>query len=454
MQTDLKKVFIKTYGCQMNDRDSEAVAQDMKHSGYTMTDDEKDADVILFNTCSVRDQAERKAMGKIGIIKKYREKKPNLKIGVIGCMAQSKGEEITDKYGHVDVVVGTDQLHKIPELLEKSEKEKTQIVSRGLSRDILDRLEVHPEGQISAQVSIMRGCNEYCTYCIVPFTRGQEKSRAIASIITEVKALVDKGVREIMYLGQNITAYGIIEARKERKYDKEVSPFAELLRETAKIEGIKRIRFTSPHARYFNDDLINTIAAEPKISRMIHFPLQSGSDKILKVMRRRHTAADFMVWVNKLKERVEGVTFSTDLIVGFPGESDEDFEATRQMCNEIDFDQEFIFRYSKRRNTPAAQMPNQLDEDLKMERNQILLADLAERLTAKNEKLVGTIQEVLVEGPSKRNSERWNGRNPNHKIVIFDPKDGVNVGDLVKIKIDMATQHSLYGEYVEHSEND
>ncbi|MCM8532796.1 MAG: tRNA (N6-isopentenyl adenosine(37)-C2)-methylthiotransferase MiaB [Lentisphaeraceae bacterium] len=453
MQTDLKKVFIKTYGCQMNDRDSEAVAQDMKHSGYTMTDDEKDADVILFNTCSVRDQAERKAMGKIGIIKKYREKKPNLKIGVIGCMAQSKGEEITDKYGHVDVVVGTDQLHKIPELLEKSEKEKTQIVSRGLSRDILDRLEVHPEGQISAQVSIMRGCNEYCTYCIVPFTRGQEKSRPIASIITEVKALVDKGVREIMYLGQNITAYGIIEARKERKYDKEVSPFAELLRETAKIEGIKRIRFTSPHARYFNDDLIDTIAAEPKISRMIHFPLQSGSDKILKVMRRRHTAADFMVWVNKLKDRVEGVTFSTDLIVGFPGESDEDFEATRQMCNEIDFDQEFIFRYSKRRNTPAAQMPNQLDEDLKMERNQTLLADLAERLTAKNEKLVGTLQEVLVEGPSKRNSERWNGRNPNHKIVIFDPQDGVKVGDLVKIKIDMATQHSLYGEYVEHSPN-
>jgi tRNA-2-methylthio-N6-dimethylallyladenosine synthase len=453
MQADTKKVYIKTYGCQMNDRDSEAVSQDMLSSGYALTENEKEADVILFNTCSVRDQAERKAMGKIGIIKKYRKDKPNLKIGVIGCMAQSKGDEITKKYGHVDVVVGTDQLHKIPELLEKAEKENTQIVSRGLSRDILDRLEVHPEGQISAQLSIMRGCNEYCTYCIVPFTRGQEKSRPVASIISEVKALVAKGVREVMYLGQNITAYGIIESRKTRTYNKEVSPFAELLRETAKIEGIKRIRFTSPHARYFNDDLIDTIAAEPKISRMIHFPLQSGSDHILKMMRRRHTAEEFMVWINKLKDRVEGVTFSTDLIVGFPGESAEDFDATRQMCNDIDFDQEFIFRYSKRRNTPAAQMPNQLDEDLKMERNQILLADLAERLTAKNEALVGTTQEVLVEGPSKRNSERWSGRNPNHKIVIFDPKENVKIGDMVMVKIDMATQHSLYGEYVEHSED-
>ena len=452
MKTDTKKVFIKTYGCQMNDRDSEAVAQDMKSAGYALTQDEHEADVILFNTCSVRDQAERKAMGKIGLMKRNLKNKPDLKVGVIGCMAQSKGEEITNKYEHVDIVVGTDQLHKIPDLLKESEEKQEQIVSRGLSRDILDRLEVHPEGQISAQISIMRGCNEYCTYCIVPFTRGQEKSRPVASIIEEVKALVEKGVREVMYLGQNITAYGMIEARRNRTFNKEISPFAELLRETAKIPEIKRIRFTSPHARYFNDDLIETIANEPKISRMIHFPLQSGSTRILKLMRRRHTADEFMEWINKLKSKVEGVTFSTDLIVGFPGETEEDFNATRQMCNDIDFDQEFIFRYSKRRNTPAAQMPNQLDEDLKMERNQILLDDLANRLSAKNEKLIGTVQEVLVEGPSKRNSERWNGRSPNHKIVIFDPQDDIKIGDLVNIKIDSTTQHSLYGTYAGHSE--
>lgn len=450
MQTDVKKVFIKTYGCQMNDRDSEAVAQDMENSGYVLTNEESEADVILFNTCSVRDQAERKAMGKIGLMKRHLKHKPDLKVGVIGCMAQSKGEEITEKYGHVDVVVGTDQLHKIPELLKKAEEEKTQIVSRGLSRDILDRLDVHPEGQISAQISIMRGCNEYCTYCIVPFTRGQEKSRPVASIIAEVKELVKRGVKEVMYLGQNITAYGIIETRKNRTYDPKVSPFAELLRETAKIPEIKRIRFTSPHARYFNDDLIDTIANEPKISRMIHFPLQSGSSRILKLMRRRHTADDFMSWVNKLKAKIPNVTFSTDLIVGFPGETEEDFNATRDMCNEIDFDQEFIFRYSKRRNTPAAQMPNQLDEDVKMERNQILLGDLETRLTAKNQKLLNTEQEVLVEGPSKRNSERWNGRSINHKIVIFDPQDDIKVGDMIKVKITKATQHALYGEYISH----
>lgn len=452
MPTEEKKVFIKTYGCQMNDRDSEAVAQDMENSGYSLTKEESEADVILFNTCSVRDQAERKAMGKIGLMVRNLKQNPDLKIGVIGCMAQSKGDEITKKYGHVDIVVGTDQLHKIPELLKKAEEEDQQIVSRGLSRDILDRLDVHPEGQISAQISIMRGCNEYCTYCIVPFTRGQEKSRSVASIIAEVKELVKRGVREVMYLGQNITAYGIIESRKNRMYDPMVSPFAELLRETAKIPEIKRIRFTSPHARYFNDDLIDTIAAETKISRMIHFPLQSGSSRILKLMRRRHTSVEFLDWINKLKAKVSGVTFSTDLIVGFPGETEEDFKATRDLCNEIDFDQQFIFRYSKRRNTPAAQMPNQLDEDLKMERNQILLGDLEERLTAKNTKLMDSIQDVLVEGPSKRNAERWNGRSMNHKIVIFDPRDDVKVGDLIKVKIDKTTQHALYGEYVEHAE--
>lgn len=450
MPTEDKKVFIKTYGCQMNDRDSEAVAQDMKNSGYALTDEEDEADVILFNTCSVRDQAERKAMGKIGLMVRNLKKKPNLKVGVIGCMAQSKGEEITEKYGHVDIVVGTDQLHKIPQLLKESEENKKQIVSRGLSRDIMDRLDVHPEGQISAQISIMRGCNEYCTYCIVPFTRGQEKSRPVASIITEVKELVKRGVKEVMYLGQNITAYGIIETRKSRTYDPKVSPFAELLRETAKIPEIKRIRFTSPHARYFNDDLIDTIAAEPKISRMIHFPLQSGSSRILKLMRRRHTAEDFLSWVKKLKEKIPDVTFSTDLIVGFPGETEEDFNATRELCNEIDFDQEFIFRYSKRRNTPAAQMPNQLDEDLKMERNQILLADLEKRLTAKNTRLMDSVQEVLVEGPSKRNEERWNGRSINHKIVIFEPQDDIKAGDLIQVRINKTTQHALYGEYIAH----
>ena len=448
-----KKVFIKTYGCQMNDRDSNAVGQDMAEAGYELTTNEEEADVMLFNTCSVRDQAERKAMGKVGTIRKTLKDRPEVQVGVIGCMAQSKGSEITDKYEHVDIVVGTDQLHRIPALLDQAEKEKKQIVQTSLSRDILERLDKHPEGELVAQVSIMRGCNEYCTYCIVPFTRGQEKSRSISSIVAECEALVKKGAREIMLLGQNITAYGILERRRDRQYNKEESPFAELLEELCKIEDLKRIRFTSPHARYFNDHLIDTIAKNHKICKGIHFPLQSGSDKILKVMRRRHTGAEFLEWTQKLRAKIPNVTFSTDLIVGFPGEEQEDFDATRQLCNDVDFDQQFIFRYSKRKNTPAANMPGQLDEETKVERNQILLKDLELRLTAKNQAYLGTEQEILVDGPSKRNPDRWSGRNTNYKIVIFDPVEGVAKGDLVKLKIDRATQHALYGSYVAHSEN-
>ena len=446
-----EKVLVKTYGCQMNDRDSEAVEMDLVKSGYEITAEESEADIIILNTCSVRDQAERKALGKVGHLKALRKNKPKLQVGVIGCMAQSRADEIVEKNENVNFVAGTDQLHKIPELIDKARSSEEALIETGLSRDIMERLDNHPEGQISASIAIMRGCNEYCTYCIVPFTRGQEKSRTIASIIAEVEALAKKGVREIMFLGQNITAYGLIEARRNRTFNKEVSPFAELLRQTAKIDGIKRIRFTSPHARYFNDDLINTIANEPKICRGIHFPLQSGSDRILKIMRRRHTAAEFLSWVNKLKERVEGVTFSTDLIVGFPGETEEDFQATRDLCNEIDFDQEFIFRYSTRKNTPAAQMPNQLDEDTKMERNQILLKDLEERLIEKNQKRVGTIEEIMVEGVSKRNTERWTGRTTNYKIVIFEPQENIKVGDMINVHIDRATQHALYGSYLEHT---
>jgi tRNA-2-methylthio-N6-dimethylallyladenosine synthase len=446
-----EKVLIKTYGCQMNDRDSEAVEMDLVKSGFEITAEENEADVIILNTCSVRDQAERKALGKVGNLKKLLRKKPSLQVGVIGCMAQSRADDIVDKNAHVNFVAGTDQLHKIPELIKKSKTSEEALVETGLSRDIMERLDNHPEGQMNASVAIMRGCNEYCTYCIVPFTRGQEKSRTIASIIAEVTALADKGVREIMYLGQNITAYGLIEARRDRTFNKEASPFAELLRETAKIEGIKRIRFTSPHARYFNDDLIDTIAAEPKICRAIHFPLQSGSDRLLKVMRRRHTAAEFLSWINKMKERVKGITFTTDLIVGFPGETDEDFNATRELCNEIDFDQQFIFRYSTRKNTPAAQMPNQLGEEIKIERNQILLKDLEDRLTKKNEARIGTTEEIMVEGVSKRNDTKWTGRTTNYKIVIFEPQDDIKVGDLINIKIDRATQHALYGSYLEHT---
>ena len=362
-----KTFFIKTYGCQMNDRDSQAISQDLILAGYNSTQEEKNADIILFNTCSIRDQAERKAFGKIGYMRKIVEKKPQVKIAVVGCMAQSRHKDIIKEFPYVNLIVGTDQLHKIPTLIKNQKDNKQQQVEVDFDPQVIEHLSQHPEGEISAQVSIMRGCNEYCTYCIVPFTRGQEKSRTVISIINEVRALTKKGVREINYLGQNITAYGIIEARKARNYDKEVSPFAELLRETAKIEKIERIRFTSPHARYFNDDLIQTIAQEKKICKGIHFPLQSGSNRILNIMRRRYTTEEFLHWINKLKTAIPDISFSTDIIVGFPGETEEEFLQTRELCEKIGFEQQFIFRYSPRKNTPAAQMPDHLSEEIKKE---------------------------------------------------------------------------------------
>ena len=448
MSEPAKKVLIHTYGCQMNDRDSEAVAMDLKAQGFELTEVEKDADVILFNTCSVRDQAERKAMGKIGLISRLKRRKPELRIGVLGCMAQSRSDELIEKFDHVDFVVGTDQLHRVPEMLRQVEAGAGRLVEIGLSRDILERLAAHPAGEISAQVSIQRGCNEYCTYCIVPFTRGQEKSRPAGSILAEIRGLADKGVREVTLLGQNITAYGLLEARRERSYNPARSPFAELLRAVAAISGIRRIRFTSPHARYFNQDLIDTIAAEPKICRGINFPLQSGSDHILKLMRRRYTAAEYLGWVRRVQEKVPEALFCTDIIVGFPGETEADFQATRDLCEEVGFDQSFIFRYSPRKDTPAARMSEPVPEDVMEVRQQLLMDDLNRRLEHRNLALIGTTQEVLVEGPSKRNNERWSGRSTHNKIVIFDPVPGLSPGALAQIKIDRSTLQALYGECV------
>ena len=442
------KVYLKTYGCQMNERDTEAVAVDMQSAGYEVTNDENLADVILFNTCSVRDQAERKALGKIGLIKKLKEKKPNIQVGFMGCMAQSRGATIAEKYTHIDLVTGPDQMNNIPQLLKTAKKDNKQIVKTEFNRAVEKNIQKHVQGKVSAYINIMFGCNEYCTYCIVPFTRGQEKSRRISSIIAEVKELSEKGVREITFLGQNITAYGIVEERKARsyaKYAQQSSPFAELLRETAKIDKIKRIRFTSPHARYFNDDLVETIAAEPKICRHIHLPLQSGSNRILKMMRRRYTAEEFLSWANKLKSAIPDLAIGTDIIVGFPGETEQDFQATRDLCNTIGFSQQFIFRYSQRYNTPAAKMANQLPDDIKKERNQILLSDLAARNEKCHQELVGTCQEILVEGPSKKNDLRWSGRTSQNKIVIFEPDRETQAGSLLNIDIKDYTNNSLYG---------
>ena len=441
------KIYIKTYGCQMNERDSEACAGMLVQQGHSIVDTEEEADVLIFNTCSVRELAERKALGKIGIMKKLKKLNPGLIIGVMGCMAQNLGEELLKKLPHIDFLIGTGQLHKLPDMLRSVADERHQAALLEESPEVLTGMATHFHGRedpMFAFVAITRGCNRYCSYCIVPYVRGREISRDIPDVVQEVEELVKSGVREIMLLGQNVAAFGL--NGDTNPPPEGVSPFADLLVELNKIAGLKRIRFTSPYPSYFNDKLIDAIASLPKVCHNLHLPLQSGSNRILKKMNRHYTSEQYLTIVNKLKSRIPDITFSTDVIVGFPDETEDDFNATRDLMNVVDYDNAFIFKYSPREGTPAAKMPDQIPLEIKEKRNDILLKDLAVRSERQNRELVGSMQEVLIEGPSKRNPERWSGRASNAKMVIFTPEPGMKIGDIARIKIHRATKASLFGD--------
>ncbi len=443
------KVFIKTYGCQMNERDSEALAGMMVKAGHEITELESDADVMIFNTCSVRDQAERKAVGKISFMKKLKAKNPRLIIGVMGCMAQNRGEELFKELPHLDFVIGTGQLHKLPGVVEAIREERRQIAQLEAGSDVLTEMGVHyhkssDKPPIMGQIAITRGCNRFCSYCIVPYVRGREISREISDIIEEARAMVAGGVKEILLLGQNVAAFGL--GGNVNPPDEEDSPFADLLAEMCRIEGLERIRFTSPYVTYFNHKLIRTIAENPKIARSIHLPLQSGSNRILQLMNRQYTREIYLEKIAEIKRMIPEVSFSTDIIVGFPGETAEDFAETRSLANLVNYDNAYIFKYSPRSGTRAAEMAGQLPDEVKEERNQILLADLAERTKANNRAQIGCTVEVLAEGPSNRNPKRWSGKTSTNKTVIFMPYDGLKIGDLIEIEVKYATNMSLFGE--------
>jgi tRNA-2-methylthio-N6-dimethylallyladenosine synthase len=392
----------------------------------------------------VRDQAERKALGKVGILIKLKKQRPHIIIGVIGCVAQRLGEKIIEDIPHVDFVVGTEQFHRLPEIISGQINKRKHVVAVEADTDVLVDLSGHlySNNQVSAFISVMRGCNRFCSYCIVPYVRGREKSRPADDIVEEAETLVDSGIREIVLLGQNIASYGL-EGRGQSTAE---SPFAELLKELSMIKELRRIRFTSPHPQYFNDKLIEAVANIPKVCKNLHLPLQSGSDRILKLMNRHYTAEKYLSIVNSLKGKAPGITFSSDIIVGFPSETEEDFLATRNLMNEVSFDNAYIFKYSPRSGTKAAEMKDDVPQSVKEERNQILLADL-EKTTEKNNKaLVGKTLEVLVEGVSKRNSTRWCGRSDTNKVVVFEPTLEIKIGDLVKLKISRATAMTLFGE--------
>lgn len=439
------KFYIRTYGCQMNERDSEALISLLEENGMQEISEESDADVLVFNTCSVRDQAERKVIGKVGLLKKLKRQKPDIVIAVIGCMAQNHGDRLLQELPHIDIVAGTDHLHELPELIADVRENREKRVATEPSEEIPDKLTRHVGGKTSAYVAVMRGCNQFCSYCIVPYVRGREKSRGIDDIVREVEGLVAQGVKEVFLLGQNITAYQLAEQQANNEWSPENSPFADLLQEINDVPGLERIRFTSPHPKYMNDKFIQTAASLSKVCEHFHLPLQSGSDHILQAMRRGYTRADFMHRIDRLRAALPQVSFSTDIIVGFPGETEEDFNATRETMDEAGFDMAYIFKYSPRQGTKACQWADNVPREIKEERNQILLEDLEKRALAHNQAYPGSCVEVLVEGESKRNNTRWAGRTRNDKVCLFDVDDSVKPGQIRYVKIQYVTANSLFG---------
>lgn len=453
----MPKVHVRTYGCQMNERDSEQVVQMFIEGGYTVTANEAEADAILINTCSVRDQAEQKALGKMGMLAAHRRTRPHVVYGFMGCMAQSRGDELLARFAHLDLVIGTQKYHKafayvdaiLRQRLEARMDDPALALMGGTVCDIAEEdgsqntiRDHQPKPlQATAFVSIMQGCNMRCTFCIVPDTRGRERSRPIREIVAEVRQLAAQGVREVTLLGQIVNLYGRSEfSRVEGK-----SPFVQLLEAVHDVDGIERIRFTSPHPIGYREDLVRAFTYLPKLCSHIHFPMQSGSDRILEAMRRPYKSAKFIAICEAMQAARSDLAITTDVIVGFPGETEEDFQASVDTVERLQFDNAFVFRYSQRRNTPAAELPGQLTEPIKEQRNQILLETVNRIAIAKHQALVGTRQQVLCEGPSKNNSARLNGRTTQNKGVVFEGDASRLTGHLLDLHIDHSTGFTLYG---------
>src|SRR5579859_5691892 len=445
----MPSVYIKTYGCQMNERDSEAVAAQLVAKGYTLAASESVADVILLNTCSVRDAAEQKAIGKMqNLAAEVRKNRPDVVLGFMGCMAQSRGQQLIDKLPDVDLVIGTQKFHRTADYLDdiltgKRDKVVDTAAEEGseatIKEHILDANTA--EKSVTAFVSIMQGCNQYCTFCIVPYTRGEERSRTIESIVAECRELVARGVREITLLGQIVTSYG----KREIPVKDGKSGFVQLLEAVHAIEGLDRIRFTSPHPKGYGDDLVEAYGRLPKLVESAHIPLQSGSDRLLKAMHRGYTRERFLSIIGKLRRVRPQMGITTDIIVGFPGETEEDFEETLSLAREVEFDNAYIFKYSQRRDTPAAEMPDQVPQKVREERNQRLLEVVNEIAKRKYSALVGRLMQILVEGPSRKNPARMTGRTRCNRIVVFDGSDR-HRGQLMDVKITRAGSFTLYGD--------
>lgn len=429
----MKKYYIETMGCQLNENDSEKLAGITERAGFEKTDNPADADLVIFNTCCVRENAEERLFGKLGELKRQREEKGTI-IAIGGCMMQEPHilEKIKQSYNYTDIVFGTHTLHKFEEDLKKAIEERKKVRDViDIDGEVIEGLPIKRNDKYKASVTIMYGCNNFCSYCIVPYVRGRERSREPEKILEEVEMLAKEGYKEITLLGQNVNSYNGGE-----NYN-----FANLLNDVCKIEGIERIRFISPHPKDFTDDVIEAIANNEKIARVIHLPLQSGSSNVLKVMNRKYTKEQYLELVEKMKKRIPDVVFSTDIIVGFPGETEEDFEDTLDVVRKVNFEQVYMFIYSRRIGTVADRMENQIPEEIKHQRFDRLKELYDSRVSENNEKYIGTTQKLLVEGFSKNDKNILTGRTDTNKVVNFEGTEDL-IGKVIDINI--TEEHKWY----------
>ena len=442
-----RKVFIRTFGCQMNEYDSAKMADVLgADADYEQTDSPDDADVILFNTCSVREKAQEKVFTDLGMVRHLKQKNPDLIIGVGGCVASQEGAAIVQRAPFVDLVFGPQTLHRLPAMMDKRRASGRPQVDIDFPE--IEKFDHMPPARVegpTAFVSVMEGCSKYCTFCVVPYTRGEEVSRPLADVLAEVAHLAAEGVREVTLLGQNVNAYrGAMEGGAQMG---ELADFALLLELVHEVPGIERIRFTTSHPREFTPRLVEAFARLPKLAAYLHLPVQSGSDKVLAAMKRGYTALEYKSLIRKIKAARPGISIASDFIVGFPGETEADFEATLKLIADVGFDASFSFVYSARPGTPAANLADDTPQADKMQRLYRLQALINDQAAAISAAMVGSVQRLLVEGPSKKDSNELMGRTENNRIVNF-PAPARLIGQFVTVTITQANPHSLRGEVV------
>jgi tRNA-2-methylthio-N6-dimethylallyladenosine synthase len=435
------KVYIETYGCQMNLADTEIVLGILQNNGYDVTKHLEDADVVLVNTCSIRENAEQRIYGRLGNFKTIKNQRPDLVVGVLGCMAERLRSDLVEKKKIVDVVVGPDEYRRLPELIDIAFNGDKGIGVKLSKTETYDDIIPRREDGLQAWISVMRGCDKFCTFCVVPFTRGRERSRTLASIVDEVKQLSERGFKEITLLGQNVNSYKDDEKAEE-------NDFADLLAACAEVDHSMRIRFTTSHPQDLSDKLLYTIAQHSNICNYIHLPVQSGSNRILELMNRTYTIEHYLQLVEKARKIIPDVSFSTDIISGFPTETFEDHIMTLDVMREVKFDGAFMFKYSPREGTKAFRMTDDVTEEMKTKRLQEII-NLQQKISFDlNQELIGKEEVVLVEGFSRKSDKFLSGRSDTNKVVILPAEDNIKVGEFVRVKINKATSATLFGDFI------